>query len=63
LEEFFEKVGFDRGVKERRSDGLRERGWWHKWVEKWMRRWIKTRVVRLTEWMWSWFQRRGDAYL
>jgi len=40
-------------VKERRSDRWGEWGWWQRWVEKWMRRWIKTRLVRLTEWIWK----------
>jgi len=50
---FVEKVGFEPGVKEWRSDRWREWGWWQRWVEKWMSRWIETRMVRLTEWIWK----------
>ena len=40
-ERFVEKVGFEPGVKEWRSDGWREWGWWQKGVDKWMSRWIE----------------------
>jgi len=52
-EGFVEKVNFEPGVKEWRSDGWREWGWWQRWVDKWMRRWIETRMVRLTKWIWK----------
>ena len=52
-EGFVEKVGFEPGVKEWRSDGWREWGWRQRWVEKWMRRWIETIMMRLTEWIWK----------
>jgi len=52
-EGFVEKVGFEPGVKEWRSDGWREWRWWQRWVDKWMRRWVETRMVRLTEWIWK----------
>ena len=48
---FVEKVGFESGMKEWKSDGWRERRW-ERWVYKWMRRWIKTRM-RLTKWIWK----------
>ena len=65
-EGFVEKVGFEPGVKQWRSDGWWKRGWWERWVDKWMRRWMETRLVRLSGWRsesGSWFQRRGHAYL
>jgi len=52
-EGFVVKVGFEPGVKEWRSDGWWEWGWWERWVDKWMRRWIETRVVRLMKWIWK----------
>ena len=41
-EGFVEKVGFEPGVKEWRSDGWWEWWWWQRWADKWMRRWVKT---------------------
>jgi len=52
-EGFVQKLGFEPRVKEWRSDGWREWGWWQRWVNKWMKRWIKTRMVRLTIWIWQ----------
>jgi len=52
-EGFVEKVGFEPGVREWRSDRWWERGWWERWVDRWMRRWIKTKLVRLTKWIWK----------
>jgi len=52
---FVEKVGFEPGVKERRSDGWREWGWWETWVEKWMRSETVPRPSRRLE------ECRGDA--
>ena len=50
-EGFVEKVGFEPGVKEWRSDGWRECGWWQRWADKWMRRWVETWLARLPEWI------------
>ena len=57
---FVEKVGFEPGVKDRRSDKWREWGWWQRWVDR--------GKSRQEWWGWrnesgSWFQRRSDAYL
>jgi len=63
-EGFVEKVDFEPGVKEWRSDGWWERGWWERRVDKWMRRWIEMRLVQgWRDESGGWFQRRGDAYL
>jgi len=35
-EGFIEKVGFEPGVKQWRSDGWREWRWWQRSVDKWM---------------------------
>ena len=43
-ERLVEKMGFEPGVKEWRSDGWWEWGWWERWVDKWMRRWIEIRL-------------------
>ena len=52
-EGFVEKVGFEPGVKEWRSDGCWEWRWCQGWVDKWMRRWIETGLTRLTKWIWK----------
>ena len=52
-EGFVEKIRFEPGVKEWRSDGCWEWGWWEGWVDKWMRRWIETKLGRLMKCIWK----------
>ena len=52
-EGFVEKVSFEPGVEEWRSDRCWEWWWWQRWVDNWMKRWIATRLMRLTEWIYQ----------